>query len=56
VLDLERRDDEDGAAGRQPVEVAQAGQPVLVGLMDQRVGWERRLHAAGLAGVGADRL
>ena len=52
--DLERRRDQDRALRRQLVEMAEAGEAVTIGLVHEGMGRERRVHAAGRAGVGAD--
>src|SRR5690348_5267900 len=56
VDDLERGGDHDGTRWRQPIEVAEAGEPELPRPMHRRVIRKGRREGAGLAGVGADRL
>src|SRR5437763_6466760 len=54
--DRQRRDDQHRTAGREPVDVAQLGQPVLAGAEQVRVARERRVERVGEAGVGTHRL
>jgi hypothetical protein len=54
--DRQRRGDQDGAARRQPVEIAQLGQAVLVRAEQVGVAGERRVEPMGAAGVRTDRL
>jgi hypothetical protein len=54
--DLERRGDDDGAGGRQLIQVRQACQAELPRAVHDRVVRERRVERARLAGIGADRL
>src|SRR5580693_4152271 len=56
VDELERGRNQDRAFRRQLVEIAEARKTVAVRLVDQIVRRERRVHAAGRARVGADRL
>src|SRR6478672_8856691 len=53
---LERCSDHNGPHCWKLIEVAQAGQTELASPMHRRMVGERRIEAAGLPGVGADRL
>src|SRR2546421_2403493 len=54
--DRQRRDDQHRAAGREPVDVAQLGQPVLAGAEQVRVARERRGGTVGGGGGRTHRL
>src|SRR4029450_454757 len=54
VNDLQRRGEQGGGVWRQPIQIAEAGQPELAGAVHDGVVGERRIETAGLAGIGAD--
>ena len=56
MFDLQRRRDQDGALGRQFVQIGKRGQAVAIVLVQQVVRREGRRHAARLPGIRADAL
>src|SRR5687767_12113160 len=56
VDEFEGGGDQDGAGGRELVEVAEAGEAEFAGAVHDVVAGEGRVEGKGLAGVGADRL
>src|SRR5580693_3407014 len=56
AYEFERGGDQDRAFGWQLIEIAEARKAVAIGLVDEIVRWERRVHATGRACIRADRL